>query len=607
VGIIFKQLALAVTVTILASLFCAITLSPMLASKLLKPAAQSLPRSPLLRRFFVESENAFKGVEDWYSRLLGWALGHKGMVFLIAGLLLAISIGLVKAGLIGSEFMPAQDTGDMHIYYRLSVGTKVEETLAVGEAIDQAVHDVAGQAVLHSYLRCGESRSGLSSAFGGQEGSHIGEIGVKLVPVSQRKLKSDEYAQMIIDRVMRSRVAPQIEKIYYDTGNRIDTLVSGSSGQPISMEVMGNDINKAYDLANQLRDIIANTPGGKNPTVSLEMGKPELQIIIDKVMAEDLGLDSAAVIGDVDTLFRGNVVSKFRKGSREYDIELRLAPQYRQNNEAIMDTVITVRGGRQVVLATIAKMIRERGPVTIERLNRQLVVRVDASAFQRSVGPVVADVEKKIQALKDRGGIPEGFSIEQGGSYKEQMESFRDMTILLGMGVILVFMVMAAQFESIRQPFIIMFSVPFAFVGVIMFLAATHTTLNLMSFIGAILLVGIVVNNAIVLLDYVNILRARGVGLVDAIKTGGANRLRPVLMTAATTVFGMLPLAVAPGEGSETWQPMAIAVIGGLSVSTFVTLVLVPVLYSIWERKDKRPVKTEGGQTPKRSEATGGV
>jgi HAE1 family hydrophobic/amphiphilic exporter-1 len=588
VGIIFKQLALAVTVTILASLFCALTLSPMLASKLMKPAGQTLPKSPLLRRLFVESENAFNQVESGYSRLLGWALGHKWTVLIIAGIALAVAVGMGRY--VGTEFMPAQDSGSLDISYRLKVGTKVEDTLVVGRFIEETAREIGGSTIIHTHMTVGESSSGLSAAFGNEEGSHIGSVSARFIPVSKRKLRTEDYGQMIVEKVKSSQWGPYIEKVYYNTGNRLDALMSGSTGQPISMEVMGYDIDKAYALANQLRDIIAEMPGARNPTVSLELGKPELQIIIDRLKAEDVGADVSTMARDIDTLYRGTDISTFRKGSREYDIELRLAPQYRENTERIIDTVVTLRGGSQVVAATVAKMIRERGPVTIERLNRQRVIRVEASAFQRSLGEVVTDAGNKIKELKAKGAIPEGFSVEQGGSYKEQQKSFGDMAILLGMGIVLVFMVMASQFESIKQPFIIMFSVPFAFVGVVVILVATHTTLNLMSFIGAVLLVGVVVNNAIVLLDYTNILRARGIGLAEAIKQAGANRLRPVLMTTLTTIFGMLPLAVAPGEGSETWQPMAIAVIGGLSLSTLVTLVLIPVLYSIWERKDKRPV-----------------
>ena len=348
-----------------------------------------------------------------------------------------------------------------------------------------------------------------------------------------------------------------------------------------------------------MKELIEHTPGGKNPTISLKLGRPELQLEIDKQKAPDVGVDVDAVTRDIDTLYRGSTASTYRKGSREYDIELRLAPEYRQDTEQILDTVITLPNGRKIVTATIARLEREQGPVTIERKNRQRVVRVDAQAFQRSLGEVVRDVEKKIEEIKAEGKIPAGVNIEQGGQVKEQRESFGDLYILLAMGIILVFMVMAAQFESLKLPFVVMFSVPFAFSGVIAFLVLTGTTLNLMSFIGTILLVGIVVNNAIVLIDYINILRARGYKITEAVKTAGARRLRPVLMTAFTTIFGMLPLALAPGEGSEMWRPIGVTVIGGLLVSTLVTLILVPTIYSMFERREKhKKVKEVQGETP---------
>lgn len=583
VGIMFKQLALAVSVTIAASLFCALLLAPMLCSRLVKPAEQMIPKSFLAHKIYLASEAAFRRVESLYSSMLGWALRHKGAVLAISGLALAVSIAFYPA--IGSEFMPAQDTGDIDIHYSLKVGTKFEDTAEVAEYIDKVLNEIGGKDLKITFTRSGEPSSGLSSAFGGDQGSHIGRVSAKMVPVSRRQISNAELGQKVIEKVRQSKYWPYIEKIYVDTGNPLDRLLAGGSQQPISMEILGYDLEQSYRIAGQLKEIIENTPGGANPTISLELGKPELQLMIDKMRAEDVGVDVATVARDMDTLYRGSAASTYRKGSREYDIELRLAPQYRQDTEQITDTVITLPNGHKIVAATIAKLERERGPVTIERKDRQRLVRVDARAFQRSLGEVVADVEKEIAELRKKGDIPDEFTIMQGGQVKEQRESFGDLTLLLSMGIILVFMVMAAQFESLKLPFVVMFSIPFAFSGVIAFLIITGTTLNLMSFIGAILLVGIVVNNAIVLIDYTNILRERGYGLTEAVTTAGARRLRPVLMTAFTTVFGMLPLAFALGEGSETWRPIGVTVIGGLLVSTLITLILVPTIYSLFERK----------------------
>ena len=596
VGIMFTQLAVAVTVTIAASLFCALLLTPMLCSRLLKPAEQMLPSNPFLRKFYLTSEDIFKKIESSYSSVLGWALRHKGTVLAIGGFALAVTVALLPA--VGSEFFPAQDAGDLKIRYRLKVGTKAEETAEVTDYIDKVMNELGGEAVKISFTECGEPSSGLSSAFGRGRGSYIGEVSAKLVPVSERDFRAEELGQRVIEKVKQSKYAPYIEKIHYDAGNPLDRLLQGG-GQPISMEILGYDLEESYKIAEQLKEIIEHTPGGKNPTISLKLGRPELQLKIDKQKARDVGADADAVARDIETLYRGSTASTYRKGSREYDIELRLAPEYRQDTEQILDTVITLPNGRKIVAATIARLEREQGPVTIERKNRQRVVRVDAQAFQRSLGEVVRDVEKKIEELRAEGKIPSGVNIEQGGQVKEQRESFGDLYILLAMGIILVFMVMASQFESLKLPFVVMFSVPFAFSGVIAFLVLTGTTLNLMSFIGTILLVGIVVNNAIVLIDYINILRARGYDITEAVKTAGARRLRPVLMTAFTTIFGMLPLALAPGEGSEMWRPIGVTVIGGLLVSTLVTLILVPTIYSMFERREKhKKVKEVQGETP---------
>ena len=593
VGVMFKQLAVAIMVTIAASLFCALLLAPMLCSKLLRPAEQMIPSRPLFRRFYLASEKAFGKIESRYSELLGWSLRHKGVVLSIGGLVFALSLTLLPT--ISTEFFPAQDSGDLSINFRLPVGTKVEDTTVVAEYINKVAEEIGGDYIKRIYYRTGSPSSGLSSAFGGDQNSHIGQVSLKLVPVSERPFRNDELGQKIIDKVKESIHWPYIEKINSNTGNPIDrVLQGGSGGQPISMEIIGYDLERSYAIAERLKRIIDEIPGGENSTISLELGKPELQLIIDKEKAQDLGAEVLQVAEEFDRQYRGSTASTYRRGHLEYDIRLRLSQDFRQDTEDILDTVITLPGGRQVVLAAIARLDRERGPVTIERKNRQRIVKVEARALGRSIGDVIADVEKKIAELRSKGEIPLDADIEQAGTVEEQEESFADLGVLLGMGIILVFMVMAAQFESFKLPFVVMFSIPFGFSGVIVFLALTGTTLNLMSFIGAILLVGIVVNNAIVLIDYTNILRARGYSMMDAVKTAGSQRLRPVLMTAFTTIFGMLPLALAPGEGSETWQPIGVTVIGGLFVSTFVTLLLVPTMYSIWERGAERRKEKRG-------------
>jgi HAE1 family hydrophobic/amphiphilic exporter-1 len=578
-GIMFKQLAVTVIVTIMASLFCALTLSPMLASKLLKPAAQMLPKNRLLRNAFIGSEKGFRAVESGYSWLLGWALRHKPVVFIVGGLAVAAAMSI--SPLVGSEFMPAQDTGDLSINFRMQVGTKVEDTQVISREIVRLANEIGGADVIHTNMRAG-ARGGLTSAFG-SAASHIGSVGIKLVPASTRKVRIDEMGQTIIDKIKKTQWGPYINKISYDAGNPM-ARVMGGGGQDVSVEILGYNVDTSYTFANKVKDIVNTIPGAKNPTVSLELGMPELQIQIDKVRARNLDVDVSTIETDIDTLYRGNAISTFRRGNREYDIVLRLSAGYRRDAERIMDTIVTLPGGRQIALSSVAELKQMPGPVTIERKNRQRIVRVEAAVLKRSAGDVVGDIETQLKDLRAKGGYPQGFDTFEAGSYQDQQKTFKELGMLLIMGVLLVFMVMAAQFESVKQPLIIMFAVPFALVGVIIILAATHTNLSMMSLIGVVLLVGIVVKNAIILLDFTNILRARGLSMTDAIRTAGKTRLRPVLMTTMATILGMLPLAVAPGEGSETWQPMAIAVIGGLSLSTLITLVFVPTLYSVWVR-----------------------
>ncbi|MBO7742308.1 MAG: efflux RND transporter permease subunit, partial [Victivallales bacterium] len=329
-------------------------------------------------------------------------------------------------------------------------------------------------------------------------------------------------------------------------------------------------------IANRIKELTYSIPGAIDPNITFDDGNRELVINIDRAAASALGVNVDDIVSAIRTLFYGNTASGYRQGEDEYDIFLQLDASERRTASDLMNSEITVNG-RRIRLDALAEITEELGPVTINRIDQERVVNLQIDVYGRSLGEVGADLQK---AIADNIILPQGVSIDYAGQIKEQASSFSDLTLMLVLGVVLVYMVMAAEFESYGAPFIVMFSIPFAFAGAVFGLAITGFTLNIMSFIGLIMLVGTVVNNAIVLIDYINILIARGVKARDAIADSGRSRLRPVLMTTLTTVFGMIPMAMANSTGSEMWSPLAVTIIGGLLISTLVTLAFVPTLYS---------------------------
>ncbi|MCK5450981.1 MAG: efflux RND transporter permease subunit [Candidatus Omnitrophica bacterium] len=575
VGIMFKQLAFTITITLLASLFIALIFTPMLSFKLLGMRFSDKKRKRN-NRFYELSERWFKNVETKYKRLLGWALDHrkKALIILVATFILS----LLLVPLIGTEFIPNLDSGDFGIVIDLPVGTKVEETDRVAKEIE-AIFKKDVPEMINIVTFSGRSEEGYAETMGFREGSNISEIHSKLLRQTQRKRSSEDIADVIREKVSH---IPGITKVDTRTGAVIsDILFAGA--KPISVEIIGHDIEGTNRLAAQIEEIIKNTPGTVDVMVSREAGRPELRVNIDRKRAAALGLNVAQITDTLRTHFYGNEATKFREDDDEYDIFVRLREEDRRSIPDIENIATISFTGQPIKLKNVAEIVEQIEPLEIERKGQERIVKVGARVYGRALGKVVDDIKKGLKGLE----IPKGVSVTFGGEVKEQGKAFRELIMLLILGIFLVYMVMASQFESLIDPFVIMFCVPFAFVGVILAFVVTGTTLSIVSFIGVIMLMGIVVNNGIILVDYTNILRARGMELFEAIKTAGHNRLRPVLMTTITTIFGMLPLAFSRGEGHEIWRPMGIAVIGGLLVSTLITLIIVPIVYSLFEQHVK--------------------
>jgi len=574
-GIMFSQLSATVIVTVLASLFASLTLTPALASRLLRKETNDSPdKNRLAQRVFAATERWFIGLESWYGKLLSWTLSNKKKTLGIVAAVFLVSLGLIP--FISTEFIPEGDTGDLQINYEMAPGTRMEKTAEVARELEQVIRDRVPEST-KIFSRCGQSTRAAAAAFGRTGGSHTGMVGVKLVEQKYRDRSTKDVAEVLRRHI---ETIPGVLKVDIEAGNPLSNVLFGSD-KPITVEIIGHDIEQTNALAARILDIVKDTPGTRDAHISRPLGRPEFLVHIDREKAALLAVSVADVASAIRTQMYGTEATKYREAGDEYEILVRAKEDKRDSIEDLENMIITTHNEEIVRLGNLASIEQAIAPTEIERKDRERIVKVGADLYHRPLGDVAADVATGIDKLE----IPQGVEVHFGGSVKEQRENFRDLALLLVFSIVLVYMVMASQFESIRDPFIIMFSVPFAFTGVIWALLITRTTLSLMSFIGVIILVGLVVKNGIVLVDYINILRKRGLDAVQAITLGGRHRLRPVLMTALTTMLGTLPMAMSRHEGSEMWKPLGITVIGGMLVSTVVTLVLIPVVYSVFEMR----------------------
>jgi len=574
-GVIFKELAFAAIIVLIGSLICALSLTPMVSSKMIVIPVET--RKGRWQRFKERSDEYFRKLESTYRGILTWALAHRKTVIFGGLAIFLLSLSMIKA--VGTEFIPYADQSEFYGTVELPVGTRIEVTDSVMRRIENIISN-EGPEIDVFYTRCGLSSTGWGAMVGRKEDVHVINIGGQLIPKNKRKRSDRDIGIAIANKVKK---IPGLVSVDFSPQDFFTAMTSGGE-KPVSIEIYGEDIELTNEFAKEVKEAISDVKGLVGVTISREEGKPELWINIDRKKASMLGLNMYTIANTLRSKFYGTKASIYREGGKEYDITLRFSPDSRKDLTDILNTtVVSPITGERISIGSIASISTGYGPLTLERKNQERLVYVSGNIYGRPLGNVISDIKKRLSKLN----IPPGIAIRFGGTAKEQASSFKYLFIALILGIILVYMVMASQFESLVDPFVIMFSVPFAITGVIWALLITGKTLNLISFVGMIMLVGIVVNNGIVLVDFINILRARGFELKDAILSAGTRRLRPVLMTSLTTILALIPLAVRRGEGAEVWSPLAVSVIGGLLVSLIITLVFVPTLYSIVEGKLK--------------------
>lgn len=573
-GFLFKELGYLVTVMVITSLLASLTLTPTLASKWLKP--QEKIKNKFLSNLFDASERWFKSIENFYGGIISWTLRHKLIVVLIAFALFAGSFILFR--FVGFEFFPASDTGQIQVVAQLPVGTRLEESIKVGEQIQQIVREeIPEKWRRYIFMRAGTTEQGFATITGQVEGNNVITVGARLVPLKERTMTVQELGAKIRERV---KSIPGIEKFEISRGSDFQALLFGG-GKPLTVEVTGYDLNLTSKVAEQIKSELEKIPGAKDVQIGRSGLTPEIRIEIDKQKSASLGLNTAMIATTIRSSIYGLKATSYKELGDEYDITIQPGSDLRNSISYLSEIPVRTLTGNIVKIKDIAKIYDTYSPIEIQRRDRQRIIPVGANVEGRALGDVVKDLQERIKNLD----IPPGVEIKFAGQVEEQAKAFSDLFQVLILGIILTYMIMASQFESLLHPFVIMFAVPFAFTGVVLGLLLFGVPFGLTAFMGLIMLVGIVVNNAIVLVDYTNLLRARGYEVYEALVTAGRTRLRPVLMTTLTTILGTLPLAIFRGEGSELWRPLGITMLGGLTFSTLITLVLVPTIYSIFEHK----------------------
>jgi HAE1 family hydrophobic/amphiphilic exporter-1 len=570
-SILFGQLSVVVMFSLVMSLFVAVTIVPVLCSRWLTTPDEDAARTGVLGRFYRASETFLDSVDERYRRLLHFALAHRPTV--IGGALASVVLAALLYPLLSSELLPQTDEGEVNVNAELAIGTRMERTEAVMLRLEEMVRQNVPEAV--TIITSGGGGGG---GFGWGGSSHRGQMNIRLVPRDERERTNDQIAQDL--RRQLSGLPGVVVRANPAGGNfQLNRLLGGDGDSRLSLEIRGDDLTDANRIAQEARVIMENTPGVADVRVGREEGRPEITIRVDRPKAAMLGMTVQSVASTIQTNVAGTQAAQYRERGNEYPIVVRLRQEDREGISDIGDVLVSTPGGQVVPARNLLAVGRDAGPVQIDRKNMERITRVNAD-IETELSEAVTAVQGSLSQIR----VPPDFAVGFGAELEEQARSFRQLQLVLILAVLLVYAVMASQYESLRDPFIIMFSIPVAGLGVVISLLITNTSFSMQAYIGVIMLAGIVVSNAILLVDYINTLRRRdGVPLREAVELGGRRRLRPILMTSAATMLGLVPMAIGLGEGGELQAPLARVVIGGLLMSTMVTLVLVPAVYTVFE------------------------
>ena len=569
IGTIFKDFALTVTLSLGASLLVSLTLIPVLSSKILTTdhgTGGIKQKKGKLQPVYDVLDNIFAKMENAYKRLLAVGLERRKTVIIASVAIFVISMTSLFG--VATEFIPAMDEGTMSIDISMPLGTKIEKMDKLARVIEEKLATIDEIDVMFTNLGTGS----IDILMGGSLSSGSGTISVRLVKLKHRKKSTAEIAEEIRTLV---RDIPGAEISVRETSS----MEMMGFTVPVSVSIKGDELEVLEKISDDFKQIIGSVEGTREVETSLNEAVPEIEVLINKEIAATYGLTTAQIASTVRGAATGVTVTRYKDGGKEIDVVIKASGDITDNLSNFEQLGITTPTGINIPLRQVADLSVVRGPVQISREQQERVVTVTGQITDRDLGSVTADVAKKLQEYE----MPGGYSYNIGGEREEMVEAFEQLYLALALAIVLIYMVMAAQFESLVYPFIIMFTVPLAFSGGALALFITRKALGVTALIGVIILAGIVVNNGIVLVDYINVLRKEGKERLEAVTTAGPIRLRPILMTTLTTILGLVPLALGIGEGSELQAPMAIVVIGGLTLSTILTLVFVPVLYTVFD------------------------
>ena len=582
-GIMFESLGWIVTVVCCTSTVIAITLTPMLCSKLLKARKVRVENGKLIdeeattKTWYDRTVVAFLDkVDAAYAKSLGWCLRHKALTIIALFVFFAASLLPFIMGKVGTDFMAQQDNARLSVTVELQRGTRIEETVKTARQLEERFMLLVPEIQMISTSAGSNDDDGTGAIFSTTMNNTIS------MTIRCNKKWERERTIWQIAEVLRQELAQYPEIIEYQAN-----ISSGGpgGGNTVDVEIYGYDFDITNQMAQQIIALTKELPGARDVFADRDDDRPEIKIIVDKEKASRHGLTSATISSYLRNRVNGMAVGFLKEDGDEYDILVRLKEENRNSISDVLDFSIPTPMGQTIKLSEICSVDEYWAPPKIVRKSRQRIVTVKVTPYETSLGELAQAINAQVLPKIDK---PAGYSIRLAGAYEDQQESFGKLGMLGALILILVYIVMASQFESFSNPGIIMFTVPFALSGVILALWITGVSLDMIGALGIVLLVGIVVKNGIVLVDYINLMRERGHDLNEAIQMSGQSRLRPVLMTAFTTILGMVPMAVSQGEGAEMWRPLGIVVIGGLTISTFLTLYIVPVIYGAMSRKGER-------------------